>query len=41
MRQRQGGTPSHDALKAAIYLGRSGLALIFALARKKSEPTTN
>lgn len=41
MRERQGGAPSHDALKAAIYLGRSGLALIFALARKKSEPTTN
>lgn len=41
MRERQGGTPSHDPLKAAIYLGRSGMALLFALTRKKSEPSTN
>ncbi|QDG68858.1 glycosyltransferase family 2 protein [Pseudarthrobacter sp. NIBRBAC000502772] len=41
MRERQGGAPSHDPLKAAIYLGRSGLALIFALTRKKSEPSSN
>lgn len=40
MRERQGGTPSHDPLKAAIYLGRSALALLFALTRKKSEPFT-
>jgi glycosyltransferase involved in cell wall biosynthesis len=41
MRERQGGEPSHDPLKAAIYLARSGLALIFALTRKKSEPSSN
>lgn len=41
MRERQGGEPSHDAVKAALYLGRSGLALIFALTRKKSIPSTN
>lgn len=41
MRERQGGAPSHDPLKAAIYLGRSGLALVFALTRKKSEPSSN
>lgn len=41
MRERQGGTPSHDPLKAAIYLGRSGMALLFALTRKKTEPSTN
>lgn len=41
MRERRGGSPSHDPLKAAIYLGRSGLALIFALTRKKSEPSSN
>jgi glycosyltransferase involved in cell wall biosynthesis len=41
MRERQGGTPSHDPLKAAMYLGRSGMALLFALTRKKSEPSTN
>lgn len=40
MRERQGGTPSHDPLKAAIYLGRSAMALLFALTRKKSEPST-
>lgn len=36
MRPRQGGTPSHNPMKAAIYLGRSVFALIFALTRKKS-----
>ncbi|UUL77765.1 glycosyltransferase family 2 protein [Pseudarthrobacter sp. Fe7] len=41
MRERQGGTPSHDPIKAAIYLGRSGMALLFALTRKKSTPSTN
>ncbi|WP_461171829.1 glycosyltransferase family 2 protein [Arthrobacter sp. Z1-9] len=41
MRERQGGTPSHDPIKAAIYLGRSGMALLFALTRKKTEPSTN
>jgi glycosyltransferase involved in cell wall biosynthesis len=41
MRERQGGEPSHDPVKAALYLGRSGLALLFALTRKKSTPSTN
>lgn len=41
MRERQGGTPSHNPVKAAMYLGRSGLALLFALTRKKTEPSTN
>jgi glycosyltransferase involved in cell wall biosynthesis len=41
MRARQGGTPSHDPMNAAIYLGRSGMALLFALTRKKTEPSTN
>lgn len=35
MRERQGGVPSHAPFKAAIYLGRSFLALLFALARQK------
>lgn len=38
MRPRQGGTPSHHPLKAAVYLVRSGLALVIALTRKKSSP---
>lgn len=38
MRARQGGTPSHHPVKAAVYLVRSGLALVFALTRKKSSP---
>jgi hypothetical protein len=38
MRPRQGGTPSHHPVKAAVYLVRSGLALLFALTRKKSSP---
>lgn len=36
MRPRQGGTPSHNPAKAAIYLGRSVFALLFALTRKRS-----
>ncbi|MHA7269955.1 glycosyltransferase family 2 protein [Arthrobacter sp. HLT1-20] len=36
MRPRQAGTPSHNPLKAAIYLGRSIFALLFALTRKPS-----
>lgn len=36
MRARQAGTPSHNPLKAAIYLGRSFFALLFALSRKPS-----
>ncbi|WP_146361440.1 glycosyltransferase family 2 protein [Arthrobacter yangruifuii] len=41
MRERQGGTPSHDPVKAAVYLGRSVFALFIALTRKKSEPTSD
>ena len=36
MRPRQGGQPSHNPLKAAIYLGRSGFALLIAMSRKKT-----
>lgn len=35
MRKRQGGTPSHAPFKAAVYLARSFLALLFALTRQK------
>lgn len=35
MRKRQGGTPSHAPVKAALYLARSFLALLFALTRQK------
>jgi glycosyltransferase involved in cell wall biosynthesis len=33
MRPRAGGRPSHDPFKAAAYLARAGLALVFALMR--------
>jgi len=33
MRARAGGRPSHDPLKAAAYLGRASMALLFALMR--------
>ena len=36
MRPRQGGQPSHNPLKAAIYLARSGFALVIAMSRKKT-----
>ncbi len=36
MRQRAGGTPSHNPFKSAAYLGRACLALIFALLRPAS-----
>lgn len=36
MRPRQGGTPSHNPFKAAMYLGRSVFALLLALTRKPS-----
>lgn len=36
MRARQGGTPSHNPAKAAIYLGRSIFALFFAFTRRRS-----
>jgi glycosyltransferase involved in cell wall biosynthesis len=36
MRPRQGGTPSHDPIKSAVYLARSMFALAVAMTRKKS-----
>jgi len=36
MRSRTTGTPSHNAIKSAIYLGRAVLALIFAYVRPSS-----
>lgn len=36
MRPRQGGQPSHNPAKAALYLGRSGFALVIALTRKRT-----
>ncbi|WP_434621554.1 glycosyltransferase family 2 protein [Arthrobacter sp. A5] len=36
MRPRQGGKPSHNPVKAAMYLGRSVFALLFALTRRRS-----
>ena len=36
IRPRQGGQPSHNPAKAAVYLGRSVFALLFALTRKPS-----
>lgn len=33
MRPRAGGVPSHNPFSSAAYLGRAGLALIFALVR--------
>jgi len=33
MRARAGGRPSHNPLKAAAYLGRASMALLFALVR--------
>lgn len=40
MRARQGGKPSHNPVKAAIYLGRSVFALLFALTRKPTRLAT-
>lgn len=40
MRARQGGTPSHNPVKSAIYLGRSVFALLFALMRRRSKIET-
>lgn len=39
MRARQGGKPSHNPAQAAVYLGRSVFALLFALTRKRSHVT--
>lgn len=36
MRPRQAGTPSHNPFKAAAYLARAFLALIFAMLRPRS-----
>ena len=36
MRPRAGGVPSHNPFKAATYLGRAGLALVFAFIRPRS-----
>jgi glycosyltransferase involved in cell wall biosynthesis len=36
MRPRAGGTPSHNPFKAAAYLGRAALALVFAFIRPPS-----
>lgn len=33
MRERAGGTPSHNPMKAAVYLGRAVFALLFAFTR--------
>lgn len=38
MRPRQGGTPSHNPLKAFVYLMRANLALTLALVRRRSDP---
>lgn len=35
MRERAGGVPSHSPLKAAVFLGRVGVAMFFAFARPK------
>ena len=37
MRVRAGGRPSHNPLKAAAYLGRASMALLFALIRPPVE----
>lgn len=41
MRPRQGGQPSHNPVKAAIYLARSGFALLIAMSRKKTSVGTD
>ncbi|MBC7519318.1 MAG: glycosyltransferase family 2 protein [Microbacteriaceae bacterium] len=40
MRARAGGVPSHDPVKAAAYLGRAVMALMFAFLRPKSSLTS-
>lgn len=37
MRERAGGVPSHNPLRATAYLGRAGMALIIALIRPRAE----
>ncbi|ARJ05986.1 glycosyl transferase family 2 [Cnuibacter physcomitrellae] len=48
MRPRAGGVPSHNPYKAAVYLGRAGMALFVALIRPRlplsatvAEPSVN
>jgi hypothetical protein len=36
MRERRGGRPSHRPFKAALYLGRATLALVFAYIRPRT-----
>jgi len=36
MRPRQGGEPSHNPFRAAIYLGRASIALLLALTRRRT-----
>ena len=36
MRERQGGQPSHNPVKATLYLLRAGFALFLAMTRRKS-----
>ena len=40
MRERAGGTPSHSALKASIFLVRAGVAMIFAFLRPPVHEST-
>jgi glycosyltransferase involved in cell wall biosynthesis len=37
MRPRAGGVPSHNPFKAAVYLGRAGMALLISLMRPRLE----
>lgn len=39
MRERAGGTPSHNPAKSALYLGRAFLALVIAFLRPKMKET--
>ena len=41
MRVRQGGVPSHNPTKSAIYLFRSVFALLLALTRRKSQVSSD
>ena len=38
MRPRAGGTPSHNPVKATLFLGRAVLALVIALSRPTRQP---
>lgn len=41
MRERQGGTPSQNPMKSALYLARAFMALAIAYLRPRSRPTPN